>query len=307
MKKIKLILVLVITILLTGCLKDNNMENIDIYTTSYPIQYVTERLYGEHSNIKSIYPTGIHNGYKVSDKLLEDYSKGDLFIFNGLMEYYELDQDGNLVLNNNLPTLVSEKNYVYKMLGFNKNLKIIDVAASIDYDEGVYELWLDPVKLLTVANNIKKGFSEYTVSTYLIKEIDENYQELKEELLKLDADYREVAARSLYDTIVVSNDLLKYLSKYNLNIISIEENENLSQKTLKSVEDLITEGRIKYVYTLKGEAVSNTVMDLQKNYGIEVIEIDTLNVLTEEDIKNNYDYFTIMYNNLDKLKEELYK
>lgn len=307
MKKIKLSLILIITILLTGCLKDRNMENIDIYTTSYPIQYVTERLYGNHGNIKSIYPIGIHEGYKVSDKLLEDYSKGDLFIFNGLMEYYELDQDGNIILNNNLPTLVSEKSYAYQMLDKNKDLKIIDVAVSIDFDEHVYELWLDPIKLLTVANNIKKGFGEYTTSTYLVKEIDENYQKLKEELLKLDADYREVASRSTYDTIVVSNDLLKYLTKYNINVISLEENDDLSQKAIKNVEDLINENKIKNIYILKNEKINDTISNLQKDYDIKLIEIDTLNVLSEEDSNNSNDYFVIMYNNLDKLKEELYK
>ena len=108
MMKIKYIFVLVIfAILSTGCLLSDSMEDITIYTTSYPIEYITNRLYGEHSEIKSIYPDGMQEGYKVSDKLIEDYSKGDLFIFNGLMEYYELDTEGKLVLENNLPNLVS--------------------------------------------------------------------------------------------------------------------------------------------------------------------------------------------------------
>ena len=311
MKKIKILsMLLLIPILLTGCFKDKNMEDITIYTTSYPIEYVTKRLYEDHSTIKSVYPTGIHEGYKVSDKLLKDYSKGDLFIFNSLNEYYELDQDGNLVLNNNLPTLVNEKTYAYKMLIENKNLKIIDVASSIDFDNSVYELWLDPIKLLTVANNIKKGFNEYTSSTYLVKEIDENYQKLKEELLKLDADYREVANRASHNTIVVADDLYKYLTKYNINVISLVENDNLTQKTLISVDELIQNGDIKYIYTTKGKPLSNTINNIlteYADYGIEVIELDNLNIISEEDSKNDNDYFTLMYNNLDKIKEELYK
>ena len=311
MKKIKILsILLLIPLLLTGCLKDKNMDGITIYTTSYPIEYVTRRLYEDHSTIKSIYPTGIHEGYKVSDKLLEDYSKGDLFIFNSLNEYYELDQDGNVVLNNNMPTLVNEKNYAYKMLTENKNLKIIDVSASIDFDNSVYELWLDPIKLLTVANNIKKGFNEYTTSTYLVKEIDDNYQALKEELLKLDADYREVANRATHNTIIVADDLYQYLTKYNINVISIVENDNLTQKTLISVDELIQNGDIKYIYTTKGKPLSNTINNIlteYADYGIEVIELDNLNIISEDDRKNDNDYFTLMYNNLDKIKEELYK
>ena len=41
-------------------------------------------------------------------------------------------------------------------------------------------------------------------------------------------------------------------------------------------------------------------------YNVKVIELDTLYTLTEEDRKNNKDYFSIMYNNLELLKEQLY-
>jgi len=48
MKKIATIL-LTLTMLIStsGCLKRDNLENIDIYTTSYPIEYITNRLYGK--------------------------------------------------------------------------------------------------------------------------------------------------------------------------------------------------------------------------------------------------------------------
>ena len=309
MKKIKILsILLLIPLFLTGCFKDNNMEDITIYTTSYPIEYVTKRLYADHSTIKSIYPTGIHEGYKVSDKLLTDYSKGDLFIFNSLNEYYELDEEGNIKLTNNIPTIASEKNYAYKMLTENKNLKIIDVSASIDYS--VYELWLDPIKLLTVANNIRKGFNEYTTSTYLIKDIDNNYQTLKEELLKLDADYREVANRATHNTLVVGDDLYKYLTKYNINVISLAQNDNLTQKTIKSVTDLIESGDVKYIYITKGKGTNDTINQILEDYAdyeIQIIELDNLNIISEDDRNKDNDYFTLMYNNLDKIKEELYK
>ena len=60
MKKIILSILLVSIIFLsTGCIKTDQMDDINIITTIYPIEYVTNRLYSEHSNIKSIYPKGI--------------------------------------------------------------------------------------------------------------------------------------------------------------------------------------------------------------------------------------------------------
>ena len=304
MKKFKLLLLLTV-FLITGCFSKNNMEDIKIYTTSYPVEYVTNRLYGTHSTIKSIYPDGMKKGYLVSDKLLNDYSKGDLFIFNSLNEYYELNDEGKPVTDSTgLPSIASEKKYVSKMLESNPELKIIDVSLSISYEENINELWLDPINLLTVANNIKKGLHQYISSKYLLKEIDDNYLSLKDELLKLDADYREVADRSKYSNIVTSNNLLKYLSKYNINVISLADD---NQKNIKSAEDLIASGDVKYILAIEDDPLNDTINYLVETYGINVLYLHNLNNLTDDERKSNQDYFTLMYSNLEKIKEELYK
>ena len=52
----KIVIFLIVLFSLTGCLKRDTMEGIDIYTTVYPLEYIASRLYGNNSNIKSIYP-----------------------------------------------------------------------------------------------------------------------------------------------------------------------------------------------------------------------------------------------------------
>ena len=80
------LLIILCPFFLTGC-RDDNMDNISIYVTNYANEYVTKKLYGDHATINSIYPDGIDiNNYKVSKKQKEDYSKADLFIYNGLIE-----------------------------------------------------------------------------------------------------------------------------------------------------------------------------------------------------------------------------
>ena len=51
MKKFKYILLFVILFSLTGCLKNNSMEDIKISTSVYPINYVVSTLYGKYINI----------------------------------------------------------------------------------------------------------------------------------------------------------------------------------------------------------------------------------------------------------------
>ena len=58
----KIFLVLFLCFLLTGCIKMDSMDDIDIYTSVYPIEYITNRLYGQNSTVKSIYPDGIIPG-----------------------------------------------------------------------------------------------------------------------------------------------------------------------------------------------------------------------------------------------------
>lgn len=286
MRQLKILFLAIVIFATGGCFGEDTMENIDVYTTAYPIEYVVGRLYGEHSEIDSIYPNGSLPGEVVNDKLLKDYSDSDLFIFNGLAP--------------------NEQDYVYKMLNYNRDLKIIDVSSSIMYERKVEELWLDPTNLLTIANNIKKGLEEYITTTYLLEDVYENYEVLRQELFKLDADYREMAQRANRDTIVVSDDMFLYLEKYDIKVISLEENENLTQKNIHTVTSMIKNGDIKYIYITNNDNVNDTIKSIQKETNVELIELHTLYTLSEEEENQGLDYFTIMRNNLELLKKQLY-
>lgn len=288
MKKIiTLLLTTVILLTTNGCLKRDNLENIDIYTTSYPIEYITNRLYGEHSNVLSIYPDGIIiDQYELTDKQIKDYSNASLFIFNGL---------------------ATEKDYVAPMFEYNKKIKIIDTTLSMDYENYIEELWLNPSNFLMLAQNIKIGFNEYINNHYLKNDIEENYDALKVEVSNLDAKIKLMVESSTNKTIVVADDLFKFLeNKYGLTVISLEENDNLTDKTKADVIDLITSGQISYIFTTQNREVNDTVNEIKNLTNVELVELKTITNLTEEERKNKDDYFTLMNYNIELLKQELY-
>lgn len=64
---------------------------------------------------------------------------------------------------------------------------------------------------------------------------------------------KENILEATYNTIVVDNDMFKVLSKYGLNVISLEENDNLTDTTINEVKKLINNGSIKYIYSSKEE------------------------------------------------------
>lgn len=288
MKKITFICCLLIaSISVSGCLKRDNLEDITIYTTIYPFEYITNELYSEHSTVSSIYPDGSNPfDYKLTNKQVKDYSKSSLFIFNGLS---------------------SEKEYVAPMLKNNKRMKIIDPTLAMEYSHDIKELWLDPSNFLMLSQNIKNGLLEYINNHYLKNEIIEQYNELKIEVSNIDAKLKLLSESTNNPTIVVSNDLFKFLEKYNLNVISLEENENLTDKTVYDVINLIESGQISYIFTDQNEKVNDTVKRIQDQTGVEVVSIHNLSNITEEERTAKKDYISIMNENIELLKNELYE
>lgn len=283
----KILLLIVLSITLTGCdVKTDNMENIDIYTTIYPINYLTNYLYGEHSKIYSIYPSGVDiDNYELSGRKLKEYSESDLFIFNSL----DVDKD-----------------YAVKMINKNSNLKVIDISLGMNYNNSVEEIWLDLSNYLMMAQNIKNGLEEYITNPYLKESIEEKYEQLKYDVSKIDANLKEVINNSNYKTIVVDNDLFKYLEKYGIKVISLEENDNLSENTITEVKKLISDKKIKYIYSNKKET-NNTVKKIIDDTKIELITFNTMRSVDGGITNSNDNYLTIMDNNIDLLKKELYK
>lgn len=288
MKKIvNLFILFVLVFSLSGCLKRDNMEDISIYTTNYPSEYITQRLYGDYSDIKSIYPDGVNiKDYKLTNKQIEDYSKADLFIFNGISD---------------------EKDYVEKMRKDNGDLKIIDTTLSMEYTNGIEELWLDPSNFLMMAQNIKTGFGEYIDSYYLNNKIEENYEELKIEASNLDAKFKETVSNGNSKIIVASSNLFKYLEKYGITVYSLDESNTDVNAIYRQVLNLANDGSIKYIFTIANEKSNSTVQKLLDNTDLEAVEWHTLSILTEEERSENEDYFTLMNSNLELLKNELYK
>ena len=265
--------------LFTGCFKRDDLENVQITTTSYPIQYIVERLYGEYSTIESIYPREVDiNNYELTDKQIRDFSDSSLYIFNGLS---------------------NEKDYVVPLFDYNKNIKIIDTSQSMEYTNDVEELWLDPSNFLMLTKNVKDGLQEYITDRYLQNYIDEQYETLKVEASTLDANLKTIAESSSNNTIVVSSDLFRFLEKYGYTVISLEENDQLIDKTVVDVENLIENGAIDYIFLKEGEEMNQTIQTLVDETGVETLTLKTLSNISEEDSNNqNKKVFYVNYRNL---------
>ncbi len=286
--KILLLFILLIPIIFIGggCSNDS-MDNIEIIVTNYPNEYVVKKLYDKHAAITSIYPDGVDtSNYTISKKQKLDYSRTDLFVYNGLLE--------------------KERNLAVDLLEINPDLKIIDTAYVLETDYSPEELWLNPSSLLMMSQNVRLALDEYISSTYLTKEVDQAYEDLKIELSELDAEYRVAVESTNNKTIIVANSALKYLEKFGLNVICLDS--DASQKTLSDAEELLSNKSNSYIIMFKGQELNDNVNNLLEKYpDVSKLELHKLDNITDTERSNKENYTSIMRDNLELIKKELYQ
>ena len=286
MKKKILLTVLISIIFLTGCFKRDKMEDIDIITTIYPIEYITNRLYGENSNINSIYPREINTkDFKLTKKLLKDYSNKDLLIYNGESE---------------------EREMAKSLLNKNKNLKIIDASYGVDLSYSTKNIWLNPSNTLMIAQNIRNELEEYITNPYIIDEINNQYELFKVNISELETEIKKTADNSEDKRIITLDESLKFLEKYGYTIINLTENNENKENNILLAKDLLANKKLNYIFITENDQNNELINELKNNYDAEIITFKALETITEEDQNSNKDYLSIMYENLNLIKKELY-
>ncbi len=285
MKLIRSLVVLFITlILLTGCFKRDNMDDISIAVTKYPIEYLVKNIYEFNSTVSSVYPVGSDvDTYTLSKKQLRKYSTNDIFVYNGLTD---------------------EKKIAAGLLNYNSSIKIIDVAKGLNDTYEEEELWLSPSNYLMLAQNIKDSLLSYTNSTILKQEINDAYEELKLNISMLDANIKVIAENANNKTIIVGNDLFKFLEKYGYNVLSIDESKN-KKSDYQEAKNLVSNKSNSYVFVLEKSVNDENIAKL-KNAGASIVSIKSLKSLNQDEINDGYDYLQYMNAFIDDLKSEVY-
>lgn len=279
----KVIVLLMSLFLLTGCLEEEKLDKI-AYTTYYPLEFATNYMYKDFATVKSIYPNGIDTSkYTLTDKQKSIYAASDMFVYAGVTDEVKLAAE---------------------FLNTNQNISIIDGTKGLSYSSEVCELWLDPSNYLMIARNIKSTLIDYANNVYDEEKIDKLYDELKIKISEIDVDLTMMGKNASNKNILVTNDSFNFLSKYNINVISIKEGDT---KSINDAKKLINSGEIKYAYVLRGDTLSEEIETFIKNYNLEKIEIDSMYTITDEDKNNGNDYLSIMTENINKFKTELFR
>lgn len=296
---------------------DSSSEALSIYTTVYPLQYFAEQITGEQADVQSILPPGSDpHTYEPTSKEMIEMAEADAFIYNGagLEPYAEKISD-------------SIKSEDVKILEASTGIELKEHTHNHGEEEGTHEeeesshedehaghnhgdqdphVWLDPILSIQVAENIKDTLVELNPGqedTY-----NENFEELKSNLEGLDQEFHDQLEAAPKNKFIVSHAAYGYWEQsYGVEQVSVSglsPTNEPSQKDLEAIVETAEQHNIKHVFFEQN--VTPKVADVvRKEIGAESLRLHNLSVLTEEDINNEEDYFTLMQRNLEVLTEGL--
>ena len=276
------IIIILVTFGLTGCMRSDNFENVDIFVTSYVIEFITNELYGDYSNIRSIYPDGIDiHEYTLTPRQISEFSRGRLFIFNGSNH---------------------EREFAISLINANNHLNIIDVTKGLDMDEAM--LWISPAHTLMVAQNVRNGLRELITNTSLLESIDRNYEDLRLLLSTFDAQFNLVAQNANNQTIIAANRAFEFLTRYGFEVINIDDEEP-SSTALSRAKNAFSSGDSEALFILTGTKVTDEIQSLVDE-GATLTWITPMFNLTDEQRRGDETYITLMEYFLDVIRSEVF-
>lgn len=286
-KKILMVIIVFVILLSTGCFRSDDMEDINIVTTNYPIEYAIKRLYGENATVNNIYPYGVSKDeYSLTKKQLKDFSKNDLLIY-----------DGNS----------KDKDDVLKMLKYNSDLMIIDATNDIIVGSKISDVWLDLSDYLMLVQNIKNELKDYISDPFLSDDLDKKYDLLEVDVTSLESLFNQVANNSVNKEIVCIDETMNFLDKYGLSVISLTESGKNKATNIDYVKQLLEEDKIDYIFVTDENLENEVTKDLVANYDVKLLTFKTLATISEKDLNSNEDFLTIMQDNINLIAQETYE
>jgi zinc transport system substrate-binding protein len=172
-----------------------------------------------------------------------------------------------------------------------------------DFDPHV---WLDPIYANELALAIKEQLAAQMPEHK--NTFEQNYTELTAQLKDLDKEFSEVVGSAKRKEILVSHSAFSYWEeRYGIQQISISGQSTTNEPSQKELQKLISHAKdeqIKYVLN-EQNFDSKLAKMVQNEIGAKSLTLHNLSVLTDEDIKNNETYFTLMEKNIATLGKAL--
>ncbi|WP_425539157.1 metal ABC transporter substrate-binding protein [Microaceticoccus formicicus] len=331
MKVFKLLFLVLAMGLLSACstntVDKSPLENkLTVYSSIYPVWDFTSKVGGDKIDNKLLVPMGTEaHDWEPSPTDIAALEKADVLVINGLgMEFWANSVLGSLS-NKNL-TLIDTSKEANLIEGHHhdhghnhdhedehehehdhedqhKHEHDHDDETKLSYDP---HIWSSPVQAKKQMKIIMEELSKKDPEN--AEYYKSNFEKYSTEFDKLDSEYRESLESLPNKKIVVSHEAYGYMThEYGLTQMGIEglipESEPTPQR-MAEIIDYVKENNVNTIFfeQSSGSKVAETI---EKATGAKTKVLSTLESLTKEQIDNGDDYFSVMRQNLEALKEAL--
>ena len=158
-------------------------------------------------------------------------------------------------------------------------------------------VWLDPMRFAAMAERVAEAVGEPGSASDVVAALEE-----------LDGEFRDGLARCERDVIVTSHAAFGYLADaYGLRQVALAGLSPEAEPPPRALEELIAEVKEEgattvFFETLTSPAVAETVA---REAGVRTAVLNPLEGLTEDEVTDGADYFSVMRVNLDVLRQAL--
>lgn len=292
--------------LLIGCSSQENKSDSDqltVYTTIYPIQYISEFIAGDHIQIKSVYPPGVDaHTYEPTSKEMTDIAKADALIYLGANMESFIDT---------IRSALASQDILFVEIGEHQELFLTLEDEDHDHHHDEHDhgdvdphIWLDPLRMITMGEIILETLINLDPAHE--ETFRAQFEQFEKNMITLDETFVETLKQKTQKDILVAHAAYGYWeNRYGIKQIPIKgltiESEP-SQQALTEIVDIATEKNIEYV--IFEQAGSDRVVKIiQEHLGAEALYIHNLEVLTDTDIEKQEDYLSLMKHNLSVLDQ----
>ncbi|ELK48904.1 zinc ABC transporter substrate-binding protein [Halobacillus sp. ACCC02827] len=295
---------------------------LKVYTTVYPLQFFAEQIGGETVDVSSILPPGSDaHTYEPTTKEMVEMAESDLFIYNGAgLEGYA-EKISQAIEPEGVSILAAANGMDLEESAHTHEGDTHD-GASEEADDHAHEaesgheghnhgeqdphVWLDPVRSIEMAENIKDQLVDLNPEEK--DRYEENFKELEGKLTDLDQSFHDTISSKDKKEIIVSHAAYGYWEEaYGIRQISVSGLSPTNEPSQKDLEKIVKEAKDHDLrYVIFEQNITPKVSEIiQKEIGAETLRFHNLAVLTEEDIEQDEDYFSLMNRNLDVLEKAL--
>lgn len=293
--------------------------NYKIYTSIYPIYETTKKIAGNNIDVGLVVPNGTEaHSYEPSPRRIAELVSADIFFYIGIGMEPWADKAQSVLSESSVKTIELSRyldlirlddNDEYEDEAYDKYSKHDhEYQESDGHEHGQYDphVWLDPSNMRKIAGIVKEELIALDPDNREIYQINYNKYSMKIELLE--DKYQITLSKKNKNQIIVSHAAFGYLAKkYNFEQLAITGITPHGESTPGNIAKLIKfarENKLEYVF-METLTSNRVVQVLAQEADLEILTLNPFSGLTEKEIENGEDYFSIMEQNLSNLEKAL--